>query len=349
MSFHALVSIAVISACGVAAAFTVTHYRHPAGAKVSAPSLESASQTLAPAQGTETKQLSIATGGTGGVYYPIGGGLANLLGKHVPGLSVTAQVTGGSVANLQLVSVGKADIAFSQVDAAWDAFKGQDKFPKPIEARALSVIYPNHMQVVTLGDTGIKRIEDLKGKRVSTGSPGSAGEVFAFRLLEAAGIDPQQDIKRERLGVAEASNALKDRKLDAFLWVGGTPTAAVTDLAASPSMQIKLLDIAPLAEKMNAKYGPLYAESRIPKSTYKGMVADNENITVWNILAVHQTMSEDLAYQITKTVFEHRSELAQVHAEAGNIREENQSTKKAGVPFHPGALKYFQEKGLTVE
>jgi uncharacterized protein len=296
------------------------------------------------------KQLSIATGGTGGVYYPLGGGFANILGKVMPGVTATAEVTGGSVANLQLIGSGKADIAFVQVDASWDAFKGQDKFASgKLDVKALVVMYPNQMHVVTVDGTGINKIEDLKGKRVSTGSPGSATEVFAFRVIEAAGLDKDKDVKRERLGVAESVNAIKDKKIEAFFWVGGLPTAAVTDLAATPSTKIKLIDIGPLTAKMTEKYGPLYAPATIPKATYTGMDADNANIAVWNLMAVNGTMDETLAYDLTKTMMEKRADLAQVHKEALNIKDENQTAKNAGIPWHPGALKYFKEKGLKVE
>lgn len=298
----------------------------------------------------QSKQVSIATGGTGGVYYPLGGGWANIISKKIAGVTATAQVTGGSVANLQLIGTGKADIALSQVDAAWDAYKGLDKFKgKPQPVRALGVLYPNHMHVVTVESTGINKVEDLKGKRISTGSPGSATEVFAFRILEAAGLDKDKDVTRERLGVAESVNAIKDKKIEAFFWVGGLPTAGVTDLAATPNTQIKILDYAQYTAKMNAKYGPLYAEATIPASTYKGMAKDSKNITVWNIVAVNTSMSDDFAYQVTKSLFESRADLANVHKEALNIKDENQSTKKAGIPFHPGALKYFKEKGINVE
>jgi uncharacterized protein len=295
-------------------------------------------------------QLSIATGGTGGVYYPLGGGFANILSKTLPNTTVTAEVTGGAVDNLKLIGSGKADIALVQVDAAWDAINGLDKFASgKLPITALVVMYPNHMHVVTVDGTGISKIEDLKGKRISTGSPGSATEVFAFRVLEAAGIDKDKDVKRERLGVAESVNAIKDKKIDAFFWGGGLPTAGVTDLAATPSTKIKLLDFAHLADKMVAKYGPLYTASVIPKTTYTGMDADSQNISVWNFLAVNAGMPEQLAYDITKTMMETRAELAQVHKEALNIKEENQSAKKAGVPWHPGAVKYFKEKGLKVD
>lgn len=307
-----------------------------------------AGSALALAQAT--KQLSIATGGTGGVYYPLGGGFANILSKTLPGITATAEVTGGSVDNLKLIGSGSADIALAQVDASWDAINGLDKFAgKKLPIQALAVLYANHMHVVTVDGYGIAKMEDLKGKRVSTGSPGSATEVFAFRVLEAAGLDKDKDVKRERLGVAESVNAIKDKKIDAFFWVGGLPTAAVTDLAATPATKIKLIDIGPLAAKMNAKYGPLYTATTIPKSTYNGMDADNANIAVWNVLAVNASMPEQLAYDITKTMMEKRADLAQVHKEALNIKDENQKSTMAGIPWHPAAIKYFKEKGLKLD
>jgi TRAP transporter TAXI family solute receptor len=299
----------------------------------------------------QSKQLSIATGGTGGVYYPLGGGFGNIVGKELPGVIATAQVTGGSVANLQLIGSGKADICFSQVDAAWDAINGTDKFTATgkLPIRALVVMYPNHMHVVSVEGTGITKVEDMKGKRVSTGSPGSATEVYALRVIEAAGLDPEKDMRRERLGVAESVNALKDRKIEAFFWVGGLPTAAVTDLAATPNTRIKIIDIAHFTPKMNAKYGPLYAAATIPAATYKGMEADAKNNTVWNIMAVNANMDEKLAYDLTRIMLEKREDLALVHKEALNIKPEWQTSSRAGIPWHPGALKYFKEKGLKVE
>jgi TRAP transporter TAXI family solute receptor len=292
--------------------------------------------------------MSIATGGTGGVYYPLGGGFGNLMGKEL-GVTGTAQVTGGSVANLQLIAAGKADIAFSQVDAAWDAVNGQDKFPQKLPIRALTVMYPNHMHVVTVEGTGINKVEDMKGKRVSTGSPGSATEVYAIRVLEAAGLNHEKDIKKERLGVAESTNAIKDKKIDAYFWVGGLPTAGVTDLASTPNTKIKILNIAHLTSKMNAKYGKLYAEAVIPAATYKGMDKDVKNNTVWNIMVVNASMADEMAYKLTKLMLEKRDDLALVHAEARNIKPEWQTSSRAGIPWHPGALKYFKEKGLKVE
>ena len=298
----------------------------------------------------QNKQLTIATGGTGGVYYPLGGGLGNILSKEIPGVTATAEVTGGSVDNMKLVGSGRTDIAFTQVDAAWDAVNGLDKFKgSKLPIRALAVLYPNHMHVVTVEGTGITKIEDLKGKRVSTGSPGSATEVFAFRVIEAAGLDKDKDMTRERLGVAESVNAIKDKKIDAFFWVGGLPTAGVTDLAATPNTKIKFIDIAQYTPKMIEKYGQIYAPAVIPKSTYTGMDKDNQNVSVWNILAVNQSMPDDLAYTITKVLFATLGDLEKVHKEANNIKLEIQSTSRAGIPWHPGALKYFAEKKIKLD
>jgi uncharacterized protein len=305
---------------------------------------------LAFAAAAQAQNISIGTGGTGGVYYPLGGGMAAALSKHVPGMQATAEVTGGSVANLQLINTGKPYIGLTMADATLDAYKGQDKFAgKPVPVRTLAVLYPNRMHVVTTTATGIKSITGLKGKRVSTGSGGSATEVMAFRVIEAAGLDKDKDMTRERLGVAESVSALKDRKIDAFFWVGGLPTAAVTDLANSPGVTIQMIDHADLVPAMNQKYGNLYVKDRIPKEIYNGMTKDNEQATVMNILVTHENMDEKTAYNIVKTIFEKRDELIAVHKEAQNIKLENQKTEASSVPWHPGAKKYFAEKGIKID
>ena len=304
----------------------------------------------APAVAQEKINLSIGTGGTGGVYYPLGGGLANVLSKHVPGMSATAEVTGGSVDNLKLIGTGKTYLGFSMTDAALDAARGEDKFKgQKVPLRTLAILYPNRMHVVSVEGTGVNSMKDLKGKRVSTGSPGSATEVMAFRVIEAAGLDKDKDMRRERLGVAESVNALKDKKIDAFFWVGGLPTAAVTDLAATPGVKIKMIDHAETVGPMNKKYGNLYVEDVIPRATYSGMTADNKQATVMNILVAHENLSEQAAYNVVKTIFEKRDELIAVHKEAENFKLENQRAAATPVPFHPGALKYFKEKGVKLQ
>ena len=296
------------------------------------------------------QNLSIGTGGTGGVYYPLGGGMAAVLSKYVQGMQATAEVTGGSVANLQLIGTGKPYLGMTMADATLDAYKGQDKFKgKPVAVRTLLVMYPNRMHIVTIEGTGINTIKDLKGKRVSTGSGGSATEVMAFRVIEAAGLDKDRDLKRERLGVAESVDAIKDRKIDAFFWVGGLPTAAVTDLANTPGVKMKLLDHAELVPAMNKKYGELYVADVIPKSMYHGMDKENHIASVNNLLVAHQNMDDQTAYNIVKAVFEHKDELVRVHKEAENIKLENQKKDASPVPWHPGAMKYFAEKGIRIQ
>jgi TRAP transporter TAXI family solute receptor len=306
----------------------------------------SAGLLVAGAAIAQQKTMAIGTGGTGGVYFPLGGAIANVLSKALPNTQATAEVTGGSIDNLKLIASGQSEFGFSMADAALDAFNGQDKFKAKVPLQTLLVVYPNRMHIVTVEGTGIEKMSDLKGKRVSTGSPGGATEVMAFRVIEAAGLDKDKDMKRERLGVAESVNAIKDRKIDAFFWVGGVPTAAVTDLAATPGTKMKLIDHSDLAEKMNAKYGKLYSASSISKSIYPGMDKDNANTEVWNIIVTGDKMSNDDAYNIVKTLVEKKADIVAVHKEAESFSLDNQVQDRSPIPFHPGALKYFKEKGI---
>jgi TRAP transporter TAXI family solute receptor len=291
-------------------------------------------------------RLSIATGGTGGVYYPLGGGLANVLTKAIPGVEATAEVTSASVDNVKLVGAGKADVAFVLADTAADGLNGTGKFKEKVPIRSIAVIYANKSQWVTVEGTGVNRMQDLKGKRIATGAPGSGTEVIAIRILEAYGIDPEKDVRREKLSVAESVNALRDRKIDAFFWSGGVPTAAVTDLAATPGMKIKLLDHADAIPNLAKKYGSLYVKGTIPAKSYPGQEKDVQVADVWNLLIVNEKMDEKLAYEVTKAVFENKAELASVHSEADNIELKQQHQVGSPVPFHPGAARYFSEKGL---
>lgn len=291
-----------------------------------------------------TKVLSIGTGGTGGVYYPLGGGMAAVLSKYVPGWQATAEVTGASVANLQLIGQNKQDFGFAMADAVWDAKNGLGKFKnRKVEARTLMVLYPNKVHVVTTEASGIQKLADFKGKRMSTGEPNSGTEVLAMRMLEAAGI--AQNVERERLSVAEGVNAIKDRKIDGLIWVGGLPTAAITDLSATPGINIRLIPHAEFADGLNKQWGPLYVKGTIPKNTYKGQTEDVPNLDVWNLLVADASMSDEMAYTIVKTLMEHKADLVAVHREAANITMDAQ-VSGSPVPFHPGARKYFEEQGL---
>jgi TRAP transporter TAXI family solute receptor len=300
------------------------------------------------AQAQVKNRLSIATGGTGGVYYPLGGGMAALISKHIPATEATAEVTTASVDNMKLIHTGKVALALTLPDTAWDAYQGEMKgFKEKVAVRSLAALYSNLMHIVALEGSGIKSIADLKGKRVSTGAPGSGTEVKGLRVLEAYGITPKDLRSQERLGVAESAGALKDRKIDAFIWDGGLPTAAVLDVAATPGVKIVLVPHGDGVSKMVAKYGPLYFVGVIPKGTYAGVDADVSVAAATNLLVAHERMDEELAYQITKLFLERTADLVAVHKAAKEITLKS-AVVGSPVPFHPGALRYYKEKGIKV-
>ena len=295
----------------------------------------------------QQRQLSIGTGDPGGVYFPLGGAVAGVLAKALPDLHASVEVTGGSVDNIKLIAAGQSDLGFTMADAASDAMQGQDKFRNnKVDLQALLVVYPNRMHVVTLDDTGINTLADIKGKRVATGSPGSATEIMASRALDVIGLDKDKDIKRERLSVAESVNALADRRIDAFFWVGGIPTAAITNLATTAGVRMKLIDHADIVDKMNEKYGKLYSKSRIKAGTYPGYKTDADVAEVWNLIVTGRRMSDEDAYTIAKTLIEKKDDIVKVHKEAESFSLDNQMQDRSPIPFHPGALKYFKEKGV---
>ena len=302
------------------------------------------------ARAQAAQQLAIATGTTGGVYYPLGGALANYLSRGIPGMSATVEVTGGSVANMQLLGANRVGIAITQVDAAVDALRGNDRFRgRPVPARAIAVLYTNRMQVVTVASTGIRSMQDLKGKRVSTGAPGSATEVMAFRLIEGAGLDRDKDLRaRERLSPAESTNAIKDGKLDAYFFVSGVPTSAITDLGATPGVQLVMIDhdqyIPPIVEK----YGPVYFAETIPAGTYPGQTTPNKQMSVGNIMAVREDMPADLVAKILDITWGNREDWARVHSAARDFALDGQKTAAAGVPWHPAAEAFWKGKGATL-
>jgi len=293
-------------------------------------------------------RISIATGGTGGVYYPLGGGMAALVSKYIQGVEATAEVTTASVDNMKLLHTAKVALALTLPDTAWDAYQGQMKgFKEKVAVRTLMALYSNYMHIVALEGSGIKSVADLKGKRVSTGAPGSGTEVKGLRVLEAYGLTPKDLRSQERLGVSESAGALKDRKIDAFIWDGGLPTAAILDVAATPGIKIYLVPHGDAVTNMVAKYGPLYFAGVIPKGTYAGMDRDVSVAAVTNLLVAHERMEESLAYQITKLLLERTADLVAVHKAASEITLKN-AVVGSPVPFHPGALRYYKEKGIKV-
>ena len=236
-------------------------------------------------------------------------------------------------------------------DTGYDALKGLGRFgaaPGAIPVRTVAVLYSNYMHFVTLDGSGIKSINDFRGKRVSTGAPGSGTEVMTLRILESYGINAEKDTKRERLGVAESAGALKDRKVDAFAWSGGLPTAAILDLAATPGIKSKILPNADHLDMLTQKYGPIYFKLTIPKNAYPGLETDVPVGGVANLLLCHEKMDAGLVYNILKVLLEKQPDLVTIHKEATNF---TLATAAMGspLPFHPGAIKYFQEKGIKIK
>jgi TRAP transporter TAXI family solute receptor len=293
-----------------------------------------------------TMRLSIATGNTGGVYYPYGGGLARVISQSIPRVDATAEVTAASVDNLKLIQLGKADIAFVLTDTLDDAIHGRGPFAKmPVKAQTLAVLYPNYTQVATIEGKGINRLADLRGRVVSTGSPGSGTEVIAFRVLRAAGLDPDKDIRRQGLSVNASVDALKDGKIDAFFWSGGLPTASLLDLASTIGITAKLLGNDESLPKLQEQFTPgLYFRLVIPKGTYPGVNYDSGSVGVANALVVKDTMSDELAYELTKVLFDRQPDLAAIHPEAKKLRLDT-AVVGSPAPFHPGAIRYYQERG----
>ena len=209
--------------------------------------------------------------------------------------------------------------------------------------RVLAQIYDNYTQVVAKAGSGIKTIEDLKGKRVSVGAPNSGTEVIADRMLEAAKIDPKGGIKRQGLGVDESVQAMKDGSIDAFFWSGGLPTGAITDLVTSD--KITLLDTTVYTDQLVQKYGEVYRDETIPKGTYKGVDKDVPTIAVPNYLVVSEKMDEKLAFDLTKLLFDQKDDLVAVHPEAKNLDPKRGAEVIAPIQLHPGAKRYFDEEG----
>ena len=293
-------------------------------------------------------RLSIATGNTGGVYYPYGGGIAKVVSETMPRVQVTAEVTAASVDNLKLIQLGKVDIAFALADTLDDAVKGQGPFAKTgaVRARTLAVLYPNYTHLVTVAGNGIERIADLKGKVVSTGSAGSGTEVIALRVLRAAGLDPDRDLRRQALSVNASADALKDDKIDAFFWSGGVPTASVLDLASAAGLTAKLIPNDEALPALQAAFGEaLYHRLVMPKGSYPGQDTDVAVVGVQNALVVDAGMDDELAYELTRTLFDKRGALAAIHPEA-RLLDPERAVLGSPAEFHPGAIRYYRERGV---
>ncbi len=294
------------------------------------------------ADGGERSQLVIATGGTGGVYYPLGGGIADVISDNVDGYTATITETNASVDNMLLIQDGGADIAFALGDTAADAVTGtgEDFEGAAVNACALGRIYNNFTQLVTSAGTGITSVEDLRDKRVSLGSPGSGTEVIALRILEAAGIDPDADIERQQLGVDDTVAALRDGTIDAGFWSGGLPTGALVDYATSGEMV--LVPTGEYTDELAGAYGEYYLEDVIPADTYDGQTDDIPTVVVPNVLVVNAGMDEQLQHDLTAVLFEQKDALVAVHPAA----EALDPAIAQDVPFMdvcPGSQAYYDE------
>jgi TRAP transporter TAXI family solute receptor len=295
---------------------------------------------------SDVRYVSIATGDTGGVYYAYGGGLAKVVSDHVPGVRATAESTAASVDNLKLIRDGKAEIAFTLADTAADAVKGQGPFAEapPVPARALAVLYYNYLHLVTL-DESLASLADLRGRVVSMGLPGSGTEVTARRVVSAAGLEPDRDFTRRGLGPTQGSDALKDGKLDALFWSGGLPTPAFLDLAHSPNVRLRLLPTAPALGALHKAHGDLYTALEIPAGAYRGVDTAVPVVGVANLLVVRSDMSDELAYQLTRVLFDRQADLAAVHPEAKKLSLAS-AVKGSPLEFHPGAVRFYRERGV---
>lgn len=289
--------------------------------------------------------ISIGTGGTGGVYYPYGGALAEIWTRHVKDVQAVAEVTGASVENVKLAHKGETVVGLIMGDVAYEAYHGLGRFEgKPQKIAAMFMMYPNVYHVVALKGSGIKTLQDLKGKRVSVGSPGSGTEYMSNLVLHAVGV-PYDSFEVRRLSFVENANALRDHTIDVGIWCVGPPTSSIMDLATTHDIMIVPFsdeDIQKVTEKV--KY---YAPSVVPAGMYKGVDEDVPTVSVWNVAICTRDLPEDMVYNLVKATFEHQDYLLKVYPGAKYTTAEN-AVKYSPIPFHPGAVKYFKEIGLEV-
>ncbi|BCB72911.1 C4-dicarboxylate ABC transporter substrate-binding protein [Vreelandella aquamarina] len=305
-----------------------------------------AATMMAAALPASAQQLSIATGGTGGVYYPIGGGFAEMINNHIDGAQATAEVTGASVENMGLIMRGDADLALVLADTAYQAYTGTGDFDgRQIEnTRALASVYPNAVQLVTLAESDIQSIADLAGKRVSVGAPGSGTELNARALLEANGVN-YEDFTPQRLNFNETADAIRDGDIDAGFWSVGPPTSSILNLAATRDIRLIGLSDEEIANAQEVE--AVFAPYELAAGMYDGMDEAVQTIGIPNVLVVNADMDEELAYQLTQLLFENTDELIAVHPAANDTTIEF-TMSSTPVPLHPGALRYFEEVGAEI-
>jgi TRAP transporter TAXI family solute receptor len=300
------------------------------------------SDTKSTAKTTQQTFINIATGGTAGTYYPLGGALADILNKNIEGVNASAQSTGASVANINLLKQGKVDIAFVQNDIAYYASNGKEMFTdkKVPGLKGIATLYPETIQIVTLADSGIKTVADMKGKKIAVGAAGSGTEANSRQILEANGLT-YDDVDVQYLSFGEAASALKDGNVDAGFVTAGFPTAAIQDI--STQHDIVLVEVpVDTADKLIAKY-PYYTKVVIPAKTYNNQENDVKAVAVKCMLVASDKMSEKLGYDVTKALFTNLDRMKAAHASAKFISKE---TAEDGmpIPLNAGSKKYLESK-----
>ncbi len=293
--------------------------------------------------GAADTNLVLATGGTAGTYYPFGGAMAKIWNSKIPGLNVTAQATGASVENIRLVNKREAELAIVQSDTVDFAFNGKEPFKEKLtKMAAVAVLYPEAIQIVVRADSKVDSFDDLKGLRVGVGAPGSGTLANFQQLCDIYGIT-KDDVKAQYLSFAESAEHFKDKHLDAFLFAAGIPNAAIMDIGAQHS--IKLVNISDDKAAQIVKRYPFLSSFTIPANTYKNQTTPVKTVAVNSVLIVNSDMKTDVVYNIVRALFDNQSELAASHAKGKEI---SGKTASAGVsiPFHPGAVKYYKERGL---
>lgn len=293
------------------------------------------------------KNYVFATGGTSGTYYSFGGVIANLWNNNIEGLNITAQSTGASAENLRLINRGEAELAFVQNDVMDYAYNGTDMFEGEILSNfsAILTLYPEVVQIAATKSSGIKSIADMKGKRVSVGDAGSGTEFNAKQILEAYGLT-FNDIRKSNLSFKESSDGLQNGTLDACFIVAGVPNAALQELSLSADMTLVPIGNTQIVEIISQyKY---YTEVNIPADTYNGVDTDTRAIAVKATIAVNNNIPEEEVYNMIKTIFDKQSDLSLAHAKGNELNIE-EAPKGISIPFHPGAVKYYEELGYHVQ
>jgi hypothetical protein len=288
-------------------------------------------------------QLILATGGTAGTYYPFGGAMAKIWNSKIKDMNVTAQTTGASAENIRLINKGEVELALVQTDTLDFAWTGSEAFKdKPLkEMAAVAVLYPEVIQLVVAADSAIKTFADLKGKKVGVGAPGSGTEANFRQLMDVYGMK-KEDFDMRYLSFSESAEQFKDRHIDAFIATSGVPNPAVMDV--STTQAVRLIDIpTDTSAKLTGKYKFL-SEFVVPANTYKGQTDAVKTVAVNAVLIASSKMKESVAYDLTKALFDNQPELAQAHAK-GALLDMKTAVKGVSIPFHPGAAKYYKEKG----